>query len=137
MTRDELERYGGLQEALWAEGSDLLASKFGLVERVEEGIFRASALRPDRIDLVSGSSARGSTFISSRLNLLAEKDLGRDTTIIIEQEVPDISGTYIGLEKRLADKLYSRGYWASDQIGRHLDIGGAWGLEFNVRWELD
>lgn len=136
MTRDEIERYGGALSALALEGGDLLASKFGLVETIGGGIYGLEILRPERIDIVSGVTERGSASISSELRILAEKDLDW-ATLILEQNLSRLSDTYIGLERRLANRLYLRGYWARQQVGRQLNTGGAWGLDFRLRWELD
>ena len=57
--------------------------------------------------------------------------------MIFEQNLTRVSDTYLGLEQRLARTLFARTYWASEQHGRHLAIGGAYGLEMKVRWELD
>ncbi len=144
MTREELERYGGLSSALVWEGGDLLASNFlsskygfALVERVGEGIFQSDLLRLDRVDLISGVSERGLGTVSSELRLLAEKDLDFGGTVTLEQNLNRVNDTYLSLEQRLARKLYLRGYWATEQQGRYLNIGGAYGLDFNLRWELD
>lgn len=137
MTQDELERYGGLTAALALEGGDLLASRFGLVEKVGEGIFQFDLFKLDRVDLVSGVSERGSGLVSSEIRLLAEKDLGWDTRLVLEQNLLDASDTYIALDKQLAKTLYARIYWASQQYGRSLAIGGAYGLDVNLRWEFN
>lgn len=137
MTQEELERYGGLSAALALEGGDLLASRFGLLERVGSGVFKLDIFRLDRVDLVSGVSERGRGLVSSEIRFLAEKDLGWDTTLILEQNLSRTSDTYIGFDKQLARTLYTRAYWASQQYGRSLPIGGAYGLDVNLRWELD
>lgn len=137
MTREELERYGGLPTALALEGTDLLAARFGLVERVGEGLFQIDLLRLDRVELVSGVSERGAGTVSSEVRLLAEKEIGWDTRVLLEQNLSRTSDTYIGLEKRLARTLYARSYWASMEYGRSLNIGGAYGVDFKLRWELD
>jgi hypothetical protein len=145
MTKDELERYGGLGGILAVEGGDLLASKVFLNGgQVKErgGLFAiVDPLSPDRLDLVSGVSERGSGILSSDLRLLYENeldDLGLPGTLMIfEQNLTRVSDTYLGLEQRLARTLFARTYWASEQHGRHLAIGGAYGLEMKVRWELD
>ena len=85
---------------------------------------------------MSGATERVSGSVSSDFLLIAEKDLGW-STIIVEQNISRFSDTYVGVEKRLADRLYARSYFASEQLGRSLAIGGAWGAEFNVRWEID
>ncbi len=139
MTTAELERYGGLTGAIAAEGSDLLASRFGLAETVGEGvgtIFGVDVLRPERIDIVSGVNERGSGTISSEVRVLAEWDLGWSTTFIYEQNPVRPTDLYMGFEKRLARQLFLRSYWASEQIGRTLPIGGALGVETNIRWEI-
>jgi hypothetical protein len=145
MTRDELERYGGLGGALAVEGGDLLASRMLFASRTGNergGFFKiVDPLRPDRLDLVSGVSERGSGMVSSDLRLLYENELD-DVSLpgmlmIFEQNITRASDTYLGLEQRLARTLYARSYWASEQRGRHLPIGGAYGLEVKVRWELD
>jgi hypothetical protein len=136
MTRAELERYGGLGGALAAEGGDLLASKL-----VGEGIYQLDfvpdEIRPDRLDLVSSMGSRGVATISSDVRVLAEWDLGWETTAILEQNLARGTDTYVGLEKRLARKLYARTYWAGEEYGRNVQVPGAVGLDVNIRWELD
>ena len=136
MTSSEMERYGGAAGALAVEGGDLFASKLGIVERVGERIYGLEFIRPERIDLVSGVNERGSGTVSSDMRLLVEKDFDWGT-LIFEQNLARNSDTYLGFEKRLARKLYTRGYWAREQVGRRLNIGGAYGAELNLRWELD
>lgn len=136
MTSSEMERYGGAAGALAVEGGDLFASKLGIVERVGERIYGLEFIRPERIDLVSGVNERGSGTVSSDMRLLVEKDFEWGT-LIFEQNLARTSDTYLGFEKRLARKLYTRGYWAREQVGRRLNIGGAYGAELNLRWELD
>ncbi len=137
MTQDELERYGGVSAALALETGDLLASRFGLLESLGSGIFKLDLFKLDRVDLVSGVSERGRGLVSSEIRLLAEKDLGWDTTLILEQNLSRTSDAYIGFDKQLARTLYMRAYWASQQYGRSLPIGGAYGLDVNLRWEFD
>ena len=137
MTQEELERYGGLSTALVMEGGDLLAARLGIVQTLGDGIFQLEFFKLDRVDLVSGVGQRGRGSISSEVRLLAEKDLGWDTTLILEQNLSDTSDTYLALDKMIARQLYARIYWASQQYGRSLSIGGAYGLDFNLRWELD
>ena len=55
----------------------------------------------------------------------------------LEQNLLDASETYIALDKQLAKTLYARIYWASQQYGRSLAIGGAYGLDVNLRWEFN
>ncbi len=136
LTTEQMARYGGAAGALAVEGGDLLASKFGLVERVGQGVYGLDLIRPERIDLVSGVSERSSGAVSSELRLLVEKDLDW-ATLIFEQNLSRRVDTFVGFEKRLARLLYVRTYWGRDQVGRRLDIGGAYGLELNVRAEVD
>ena len=86
-------------------------------------------------------SERGSGAVSSDLRLLYENDLSDvglpGSLMIFEQNISRASDTYLGFEQRLARKLFARTYWGSEQVGRYLDIGGAYGLEMKVRWELD
>ena len=136
LTMEEMERYGGAVGALAVEGGDLLASKLGIVERVGQGVVGLDTFRPERIDLVSGVSERGSGTVSSDLRLLVEKDLDW-ATLIFEQNLSRSGDTYLGLERRLARLFYVRSYWAREQVGRRLDLGGAYGLEASVRGEID
>ena len=79
MTRAELERYGGLGGAIAMEGGDLLASSVlfnGLDDPDRGGLFRiVDPFRPERLDLVSGVSERGSGIVTSELRLLYENEL--------------------------------------------------------------
>ena len=68
---------------------------------------------------------------------LAEWDLAWDATAILEQNLARGTDTYVGLEKRLARKLYARSYWAREEYGRNVRVPGAVGVDFNIRWELD
>lgn len=137
LTLEELERYGGLSSALVVEGGDLLASKFGIVQQVGEGIFQYDLFRLDRVDLISGVNARSYSAVTSELRLLAEKDLDWGPTLRLEQNLNRVSDTYISLEQKLARRLYLRGFYATEQQDRYLTIGGAYGVDMNVRWELD
>ena len=145
MTRAELERYGGLGSALALEGGDILASSVlfsGLDDEDRGGLFRiVDPLRPERLDLVSGVSERGSGIVTSELRLLYENELSDvglpGTLMIFEQNISRSSDTYLGIEQRLARTLYARTYWGSEQVGRYLDLGGAYGFDVKIRWELD
>lgn len=145
MTRAELERYGGLAGALAVEGGDLLASSVlftGRDDGERGALFRiVDPLRPERLDLVSGVSERGSGLVTSELRLLYENELTDvglpGSLMILEQNISRANDTYLGFEQRLARTLYARTYWGSEQVGRFLDVGGAYGLEMKVRWELD
>lgn len=145
MTRAELERYGGLGGAIAMEGGDLLASSVlfnGLDDPDRGGLFRiVDPFRPERLDLVSGVSERGSGIVTSELRLLYENELADvglpGTMMIFEQNISRSTDTYLGIEQRLARKLYARTYWGSEQVGRYTDLGGAYGFDVKVRWELD
>jgi hypothetical protein len=140
MTREELELQGA-GSALMVEGSDLLVSKIGVVQsfkEVGEGIFQTDLLQFDRVDLVSGASARGTGAFSSALRLAVEKDIGPNTTVSYEQNLTQANDVYVSLEQQLAKKFYLRGFFAREPEGRYLDnFLGAYGLEFQLRWELD
>lgn len=148
MTREEMERSGALTQALAIEGSDVLVSSVGIVERAEEGVFRIRGLeplldplRPERLDLVSGTSERGSGEVSSELRLLYENDLAdlgwKGGLLILEQNISGQQDTYIGLEQRLTRRLYLRTWYSTEQQERALELGGAVGLDVSFRWEFE
>lgn len=128
-TREELERYGGLSAALVAETSDLLLGQTALAR---------SSFLVDRWSLVSGVSERGSTTTTSGLRLVATKQVG-DFDFTVETTVSDGVGRdwYASVERRLAQRLYATLYLATEQEGRTLPIGAAYGAEFKLRWEWD
>jgi hypothetical protein len=130
VTREELERYGGLGTALVAETGDLLLA--------QTAISRANLFIIDRWSLVSGVSERGSSAVTSELRLVAEKHVGEfDFTVEKALGVNLGSDWYASVERRLADRLYATAYAATRQEGRSLPIGAAYGAEFKYRWELD
>lgn len=128
-TREELERYGGLSTALVAETGDLLLGQTALARG---GIF------VDRWSLVSGVSERGSITASNELRLVATKAVG-DFDVTVETTVSQGVGRdwYASVERRLAERLYATVYMATQQEGRSLPIGAAWGAEMTFRWEWD
>ncbi|MFN7143997.1 MAG: translocation/assembly module TamB domain-containing protein, partial [Myxococcota bacterium] len=130
VTREELERYGGLGTALVAETSDLLLA--------QTAISRTNLFVIDRWSLVSGVSERGSSTVSSDLRLVAEKQVG-DFDITVEKRlgVNLASDWYASVERRIAEKLYATAYVATRQEGRSLPIGAAYGAEFKWKWEFD
>ena len=93
--------------------------------------------------VVSGASERGSGSLSSDLRLLYEKDLVSldprlaETRLIFEQNIYRLSDYYLGFEQKLSRSLYARGFWSGESLGGPAVRGGAYGLEFNVRWEVD
>ena len=138
MTRAELERMGGLSNTLAVEGTDLLASKFRNVigfDEVGEGVFQADFLSFDRFDLISGTSSSGA--FSSSLRLLAEKDLASGSRLRLEKDLTQTEDFYFSFEQKLANTFYLRSFWTSEQRNRYLDIGGAYGVEFQLRLEAD
>jgi len=132
-TREELERYGGLQAALVAETGDLL---FGQSAFLQKNPFLSTLV--DRWSLVSGVSERGASTVSSDLRLVAEKAWqGFDFTL--ETTVTGGFGQdyYVSVERRLAERMYATAYLATQQEGRSLPIGAAYGTEFRLRWEWE
>lgn len=130
-TREELERYGGLQAALVAETGDLL---FGQTAFLQKNPFLSTIV--DRWSLVSGVSERGSSTVSSNLRLVAEKEVeGFDLTL--ETTVSGGFGRdyYVSVERRIIERMYATAYLATQQEGRSLPIGAAYGAEFKLRWE--
>jgi hypothetical protein len=128
-TRAELDRVGGLGAALVAETSDLLLAQTAL-GRLDAVV--------DRWSLVSGVNERGSGSVSSELRLVADKQVGQ-LGLTLETALGAGLGSdwYVSAERRIAERLYVRGYAATRQEGRALPIGAAYGAEFKLRWELD
>jgi len=129
VTREELERYGGVGTALLTETSDLIAAQYA--GKIDLRIV-------DRWSLVSGVSERGSTVVSSEVRLVAEKEYaGFDITV--EKNLGAGLGTdwYASVERRIAQRMYATAYVATRQEGRSLPIGAAYGAEFKFRWEAD
>ena len=90
----------------------------------------------NRIDVVSGASSRNSGNFSSSLRLLVEKDVGNGK-LLLEQSISDQSDLFLSFEQRIAERYFTRVFWASQQQQRYYDINGAWGLELETQWELD
>lgn len=131
VTREELERYGGLGNALVAETSDLLLAQTALS--------RTNLIVIDRWSLVSGVSERGSSSVTTDLRLVAEKQVG-DFDITVETLLTGGnigSEWYASVERRIAERLYAEAYVATRQEGRSLPIGAAYGAEFKWKWEFD
>lgn len=125
MTVTEFERYGGIGAAV-AQSADL----FGKQLQDNVVVF-------DRWNLTSGVNERGTSTLSSDLRIVVEKDLPGDFKATGETTIPFNDDYYLGLDKRLAGRLYATLFWASKQEGRALDIGGAYGAAFKYRLELD
>jgi len=131
VTRDELDQNGGrsLGNALVAETGDLLLGQTALSK---------ANLLVDRWSLVSGVNERGSTTVSSDLRFVAEKQVG-DFDITVETSLGQSLGQdwYASVERRIAQRLYATTYIATQQEGRSLPIGAAYGAEFKFRWDAD
>lgn len=130
VTREELERTGGLGTALLVETSDLLLGQTPLS--------RTNFFVVDRWNLVSGVTERGTPTVSSDLRLVAQKQLyGFDVTM--ETALGQNLGRdwYVSVERRIAQKLYLAAWLATEQEGRTLPIGAAYGLDLKLRVEGD
>ena len=130
VTREDLERTGGLGTALLVETSDLLLGQTPLS--------RANFFVVDRWNLVSGVTERGTPTVSSDLRLVAQKQLyGFDVTM--ETALGQNLGRdwYLSVERRIAQKLYLAAWLATEQEGRTLPIGAAYGLDLKLRVEGD
>jgi hypothetical protein len=136
-TRAELEEFGELEGALAWEGIDLLSKELGSGELLDR--FGAGLLTLDRIDIITGTTTQGVRNVSSEPRLLAEKDFGEpwDLTVAGEMNVTRPEDYYLSVEKRIAQHLYLTTYYASIQYERSLDIGGAFGSELQLRWEVE
>ncbi len=135
-TREELEEYGDLQQALAWEGLDLLSNELlssgEILERLGGDIV-------DRIDIVTGTTTEGVRNVSSEPRLVVEKDFDApwDVTVTGEMNVTRPEDLFVSVEKRLARRLFATTYYSSIQYERSLDIGGAWGAEVKLRWEIE
>jgi hypothetical protein len=136
-TRAELEEFGELEGALAWEGIDLLSKELGSGELLDR--FGAGLLTLDRIDIITGTTTQGVRNVSSEPRLLAEKDFGEpwDLTLAGEMNVTRPEDFYLSVEKRVAQHLYLTTYYASIQYERSLDLGGAFGSELQLRWEVE
>ncbi len=133
MTREQVERAGGINTALLIEGLDLATGvRQGRAEaRLTTG--RLDVL-PDRIDLVTGMSPRGDAM-SSDWRLLAQKELG-DWTLTGDVNLADWDQRYWAIERDLAGAIYLTLYRASLEEESGLPVEGAWGADLVWRWEL-
>jgi hypothetical protein len=130
VTREELERYGGLGTALLAETGDLLLGQTALS--------RTNILVVDRWNLVSGVTERGTPTLSSDLRLVAQKEVG-GFDVTVETALGQNVGRdwYMSIERRIAQRLYASAWLATEQEGRTLPIGAAYGLDLKLRVEGD
>ncbi|MFH1463292.1 MAG: translocation/assembly module TamB domain-containing protein [Pseudomonadota bacterium] len=136
-TRAELEEYGELEGALAWEGIDLLSKGLGSGALLDR--FGAGDIFWDRIDVTTGTSTRGARNLSSEPRLVVEKDISPpwDLTVTGEINLMRREDWYVSLEKRMARRLFMTTYYAGEQYERSLDIGGAFGAEFKLRWEIE
>jgi len=136
-TRAELEEFGELEGALAWEGIDLLFKELGSGELLDR--FGGGDILWDRIDIITGTTTQGVRNVSSEPRLLVEKDLDEpwDLTIAGEVNVIRPEDWYASLEKRIARRVYVTTYYASIQYERSLEIGGAFGTELQLRWEVE
>ncbi|MSQ01691.1 MAG: hypothetical protein EXR71_07330 [Myxococcales bacterium] len=126
MTREEFEQYGGVAAAaLAAQATDLLAAQ----------VASAPAQLVDRWNLVSGSSARGTPTLDSNWRVVGQKDfLGFTATGELDLADYDV---YLAIERQITRGLFASAYSTSQEEGRTLDLGAAFGAELKYRWELD
>ncbi len=125
MTREEFEQYGGGASAIAAQATDLIAAQVAAnpVQLV------------DRWNLVTGISARGTPTLDSNWRVVAEKDfLGFTATGELDLADYDL---YLSVERRVARSFFASVYTTSQEEGRSLDVGAAFGTELKYRWELD
>ena len=139
MTREEMTRIGGLSSALVMEGSDLLASKFGMVEKINEvgeGIFQMEMMQLDRIDLTSGSSIRESGSFMTALRLIVEKDFSDNTTLSYEQNPQILEMCMSVLNNDLPIKFYSQTFGLPDNKEDIWILAGHMVLNFKFAGKL-
>ena len=135
VTTEDLERTGGAGAALALEGAGLLFA--GETSRALDrfGPEALDVFQYTRVDLVTGVSQRGA-LNSTEWRLLVEQNLAEplDVTLVGEFSLDD---SYLAAERELYDNLYLNVYWSSEQRERSLNIGGAYGADFKVRWESE
>lgn len=136
VTREEIERVGGSSSAIAMEGLDLLLSGEG--QRALDRWGGSAVRQVAAVDLVTGVSARGGT-LSSEWRVLVEKQVPEpwDLTFVGEFNPFRLDDQYLAMEKQLTNNVYLNLYWASYQRERNLAIGGAYGADFRVRWEVE
>ena len=74
--------------------------------------------------------------MNSSLRLLAEKDLSPSSTLS-KQSFNRAGDIYVSLEQRLAQRIVTEVFWGTEQKGRYLNIGGAYGAALRLRWEFE
>jgi hypothetical protein len=137
LTREELERFGGVNSALLLEGADILLHGVGLDTRALERLGGGS-LPFDRVELVTGVSERGNQ-VNSETRILVEKTISDPYNVDVRLEFNPFRNAenYLELEKQVGESFYLTLYRTSLEQERSIDIGGAYGLDFKVRWEVE
>jgi hypothetical protein len=137
LTREELERFGGVNAAILLEGADILLHGVGFDNRALERLGGGS-LPFDRVELVTGVSERGNQ-ISSETRVLLEKKLPDPYNVDLRLEFNPFRNAenYLEMEKQLGDSVFLTLYRTSLEQERSVKIGGAYGLDFKVRWEVE
>jgi translocation and assembly module TamB len=136
VTSEALTDGDGVAGGMGLENVVMLVGEAGapiLVEWLVGGLLQGV----DRWDVVTGPSTRGARSTDSSPRLLVEKDVSSlDVTFTGEVNVIDPADTYLGVEKRLAERLFLTTYWLGDESVNNPTYG-AYGLEFKLRWEVD
>jgi len=136
VTSEALTDGDGVAGGMGLENVVMLVGEAGapiLVEWLVGGLLQGV----DRWDVVTGPSMRGARSTDSSPRLLVEKDVvSWDVTFTGEVNVTDPADTYLGVEKRLAERLFLTTYWLGDESVDNPTYG-AYGLEFKLRWEVD
>lgn len=137
LTREELERFGGVNAAVLLEGADILLHGVGFDNRALERLGGGS-LPFDRVELVTGVSERGNQ-VSSETRVLLEKQLSDPYNVDLRLEFNPFRNAenYLEMEKQVGDSVYLTLYRTSLEQERSVKIGGAYGLDFKVRWEVE
>ena len=137
LTREELERFGGVNAALLMEGADLLLHGVGFDNRALERL-GGGTLPFDRVELVTGVSERGNQ-VSSETRILLEKQVSDPYNLDLRVEFNPFRNVenVVELEKQVGDSLYLTLYRSSLEQERSVDLGGAYGLDFKLRWEVE
>jgi hypothetical protein len=134
MTREELERFGGFNTALLVEGADLVLHGVGLEQRVQQG----SGGLVDRVQVRTGVTERG-TIVSSEPRIVVEKRVGvpYEFDVIGEFNPNRPADTYLGVEKQLTQNFYMTFYRSGLEEDHGMNLGGAYGADFKLRWDFD
>jgi hypothetical protein len=137
LTRDDLERFGGVNSALLMEGADILLHGIGLDNRALDTIGGGVTLF-DRVELVTGASERGSQ-VASETRVMLEKHLEApySTDMRFEFNPLRTAENTLELERELSDGIYVTIFRSSIEQDRSLDIGGAYGVDFKMRWDVE